>query len=315
MDYYMAHYGDMKLYRKDEELVRAFYRHIPITYKGEEKKSIGPVEIRKNLKHSGIEIDPKFDFCKKYLLDHRLIGVKPGGGVYRQPRGKQGEKYPEKYYYEPIRRELELYWARQPKRAYHLRHRFLRVLDTSTGRKEGKWTSPDLTLLGGKVLPYLPGRYLDVITFEVKVGMPVVGLYEALAHRRRANYAYLVCVVPEETRGKLAPLDEAVIVVEATRQGVGVILVSQEDDFHLWQELVEPIRHEPDPQQLHDFLENQCDRGDCLKGLREWLGMDERKELPPVTEEAVRAAWLDLTTEEFEVALKIVKRLGDGDGA
>ena len=184
-----AHYGDMELGRKDEEGVRAFYQEIPSG--GGRENTIGPVVLREKL---GIE-KPEFERRKKTLQDYGLIATVQGGGIYRLPRDDGSEIS----YYKPIRRELELYWAEQPKREYHLRQRFLRVLDTHHGgaRPDGRWARPDATLIGGKVLPYLPGKFLDVITFEVKLGMPVEGLYEALAHRRRANFAYVICVYPE----------------------------------------------------------------------------------------------------------------------
>ena len=296
----VAHYGDMALGRKDEDGVRAFYREVP---SGGRDDRIGPTDLRERLDIERRE----FERRKGILQDYGLIATVQGGGIYRLPRDDGSETS----YYEPIRRELELNWAEQPKREYHLRQRFLRVLDTHhRGRgRDGRWARPDLTLLGGKVLPYLPGKFLDVITFEVKLGMPVEGLYEALAHRRRANFAYVVCICPEH-RGQPDPTEQATMVAEATRQGVGVILVRQEDDFGLWSELVEPIRHETDPQHLHDFLETHCDRDDCLMELRAWL---ERGpfELPPVTDHQLQRLWL--TTEELEVARMIVRMIADSD--
>ena len=304
----VKHYGDMQLGRKDEEAVRAFYRQIPA--EGGRDNTIGPVVLRERLQVSETE----FERCKKSLLKHELIGTVQGGGIYRKDRG-YGRKPNELQYYKPIMRELKLYWTEQPGREYHLRQRFLRVLDTSQGgrRQDGQWARPDLTLIGGKVLPYLPGKFLDVITFEVKPGMPLDGLYEALAHRRRANFAYVVCVCPTlwpEWKYATPPSEEnqAALIAEATRQGVGVILVRQEDDFGLWSELVKPVRHEPDPQHLHDFLETQCD-SDSLNKLREWLDRPSF-ELRPVTDEDVDR--LALTTKERKVALEMVKTINAG---
>ena len=104
------------------------------------------------------------------------------------------------------------------------------------------------------------------------------------------------------------------MVAEATRQGVGVILVRQEDDFGLWSELVEPVRHEPDPQHLHHFLEDHC-KADALKDLGDWLRRQDDDDLPDVTDCQLRR--LSLTTEELEVARKIMKMVkplqGDED--
>ena len=219
-----SHYGDMDLGRKDEAEVRAFYRALPS--EGGRDNTIGPVVLREALGFS----KATFNRCKKTLQDFKLIGTVQGGGICRLPRGE----YAEVRYYGPIMRELELHWAEQRKREYHLRQRFLCVLDTHHGgaARHGRWARPDVTLLGGKVLPYLPGKFLDVVTFEVKLGVPVEGLYEALAHRRRANYAYVMCICPEH-HGTPDPVEQAALVAEATRQGIGVILVRQEDDFDL----------------------------------------------------------------------------------
>ncbi|MCY3988182.1 MAG: hypothetical protein OXF94_06265 [Gammaproteobacteria bacterium] len=303
----VKHYGDMELGRKDEEGVRAFYRQIPA--EGGRKNTIpirgGVVPRLKALKELEFS-EIKFERWLKILSEYGLIGTYKRG-IYRACR--QDKKKNEVAYYKPIMRELGLYWAEQPGREYHLRQRFLRVLDTHHrgAAKDGQWTRPDLTLIGGKVLPYLPGKFLDVITFEVKLGMPLDGLYEALAHRRRANFAYVVCVCPKpwpEWDYATPPSEEnqAALVAEATRQGIGVILVRQEDDFGLWSELVKPVRHEPDPQHIHDFLQTQCDREDCLKKLREWLDRHP-SELPPVSDTDVRRC--PLTTEGLEVALEM----------
>lgn len=304
------HYGDMQLGRKDEEAVRAFYRQIPA--EGGRENTIGPVVLRDRLRINETE----FERCKNALLKFELIGTVQRGGIYRKDR-RYGRKPNELQYYGPIMRELELYWAEQPGREYHLRQRFLRVLNTSQGgrRQDGQWARPDLTLIGGKVLPYLPGKFLDVITFEVKPGMPLDGLYEALAHRRRANFAYVVCVCPKpwpQWQYATPPSEEnqAALIAEATRQGIGVILVRQEDDFGLWSELVKPVRHEPDPQHLHDFLEQQCNQRDCLQKLRKWLDRGAF-DLRPVKEKDVDR--LPLTTQERKIARKMVEMIyGDG---
>ena len=297
----ISHYGDMNLGRKDEDGVRAFYRGVPT---GGYENRAGPSALQEELNIDKTE----FERRKNILQTHGLISTVQGGGIYRTPRGDVSD---ETYYYKPIMRELELNWAEQPGREYHQRQRFLRVLDTHhQGATAGRWRRPDITLLGGKVLRYLPGKFLDVVTFEVKWGgMPIEGLYEALAHRRRANFAYVVCVWPEDWRPP-SPTEQATMVAEATRQGIGVILARQEDDYQRWEELVEPVRHEPDPQHLHDFLENHCNLDGCLAALRSWLDRDP-SELPPVTDSQLRRLYL--TTEELNVARAIVEMIEDSD--
>ena len=298
----VTHYREMALGRTDEMRLKDFYRSVPPTG----GRTIGPKILQKKLDIT----DADFKWRREKLLEHKLVGTVQGGGIFRQPR--DDDKNVEKFYYLPIMRELDLRWAESLGRQYHLRHRFLRVLDTSQGgaRPDGKWARPDITLLGGKVLPYLPGKFLDVITFEVKWGLALEGLYEALAHRRRANYSYLICVCPESLPSPDVTT-VAALTAEATRQGLGVILARQEDDHGLWRELVSPVRYAPDPQELHDFLETQCNRKGCLADLAAWIERSE-SELPAVTDRDLRR--LHLSTPELEAAREIHKRLLERNG-
>ena len=294
----VVHYGEMDLGRREENQVKEFYRKVPPT--GGRDNRIGRKELQEFLRIGNSD----FKWIQEKLLEKGLIGTVQGGGIFRTPRGDETNF--ENFYYPPIMRELEQRWAEQPGREYHLRHRFLRVLNTSQGgrRPDGKWARPDITLLGGKVLPYLPGKFLDVITFEVKWGIPVEGLYEALAHRRRA---YMLCVYPESWEEPDAALI-ASVTAEATRQGLGIIIARQEDDFVLWEEIVRPERYSPDPQELHDFLERQCDSDECLKDLEVWLQRSS-SEMPEVTYRDL--CRLDLTKEELDIARNISERLPD----
>ena len=129
-------------------------------------------------------------------------------------------------------------------------------------RPDGKWSRPDVTLATYKTYPYVPGRHFDLITFEIKPteGLDVTVVYEALAHRRAATRAYALMHIPEERKASLEQvLDE--IVREAKRLGVGVIVASSPNSYETWEELVEAVRHEPEPQRLNDFLAKQVSQG------------------------------------------------------
>ena len=280
----VKHYGDMNLEREDEARVRELYRRVPV---GEGTQNrITRADLTKRAERG----------CRRWLLDGRQgeqvrhtarragsrrpsifgVGGRDGGSVYRVPRGTRNEKD----YYPPLAREIEQGWAAAKGREYHRDGRFLRVLETAFLGKRvtgGKWTRPDITLIGGKVLPYLPGKHLDVVTFEVKHQadetkhpLDITGLYEALAHRTFGNFAYVIYVVPQ--KNQLDEVQSARITVEATRTGVGVIYARQEDDFALWEETVEPVRHWPDPQKQHDFLTTQCE--EILPDLAKWIAKD-----------------------------------------
>ena len=279
----VKHYGDMNLGREDEARVRELYRRVPVG-EGDDNR-VKRADLTKRLNADvgdGFWTDDNVGKFATLLKGHGLVGLdhrgrgQGWGAIYRVPRGTRNEKD----YYPPLAREIEQGWATEKGREYHRDGRFLRVLETAFLGKRvtgGKWTRPDITLIGGKVLPYLPGKHLDVVTFEVKHQadetkhpLDITGLYEALAHRTFGNFAYVIYVVPQ--KNQLDEVQSARITVEATRTGVGVIYARQEDDFALWEETVEPVRHWPDPQKQHDFLTTQCE--DILPDLAKWIAKD-----------------------------------------
>jgi hypothetical protein len=122
----------------------------------------------------------------------------------------------------------------------------------------GKWTRPDITMASYKTFAYVPGRHFDLITFEIKPqdSIDVTVVYEALAHRRAATRAYALLHVPEEKKAVLTA-DIAEICSQAKQFGVGVIIAADPADYDTWEEVVEAVRNEPDPERLNDFLSQQ----------------------------------------------------------
>ena len=206
-----AHYGDMELGRKDEEGVRAFYREIPSG--GGRENTIGPVVLREEARNWKTRVRATEEDTTGPRLDLRRSRVGGSTGCRAMIRTKP-----------PTMSRLGVSLSSIGRSSQRGNTTFVRgssaflTRTTEARGRDGRWARPDLTLLGGKVLPYLPGKFLDVITFEVKLGMPVEGLYEALAHRRRANFAYVICIYPEHW-GPPDPTEQATIVAEATRQG------------------------------------------------------------------------------------------------
>lgn len=54
-------------------------------------------------------------------------------------------------------------------------------------------------------------------------------------------------------------LDE--VEAEAKRYGIGLIVASKPDDYDTWEELVEAVRYEPNPERLNRFLAQQVTQG------------------------------------------------------
>ena len=167
--------------------------------------------------------------------------------------------------------EIKTRWADEWPHDYVEPDRFCEVLDTHAAKGGGRWSAPDIALLGGKTLPFLPGKFLDVVTFEVKPRLDITGLYEALSHRTHATHAYLVCRHPWKDDPPNPGLVGR-IAGEAARTGVGFILAPQPDDYATWEEIAPATRWNPEPEQLHGFVASQD--LNALRELRKWLRAD-----------------------------------------
>lgn len=294
----------------DEYRARELYRCVPVQETRDAR--IGPTELVSVLERK----DPEF-WTRQRVVDyvgelkkHGLVWTVQKGAVYRLPRGQDG--FSERDLYAPMMDEIRSGWATEAGRDYHREHRFCEVVDTSEGgsRPDGSWRRPDITLIGGKEIPYLPGNFVDVVTFEVKRGITLIGVYEALAHQRAANFSYVVYWFPEiwGTPDRSAMVE---IEAEARRCGVGVIVARQEDDYGCWQELVQPNRVDRDPQVIEGFLKTQCQP--VLNGLLEWINRPPVEHPPikgPPTDDDFKR--LKLSNKEQAIARAIYDELKDG---
>lgn len=163
--------------------------------------------------------------------------------------------------YEPMAMVLQGAWAKD--RRWNL----LDVEITARqGRRQtgGTWSRPDIVSVEIRTYEYVPGKFLEVVTYEVKPAdaIDVQAVYEALAHRRASTRAYVVLHVPPNSE---AALSEAVSNVRqaAKMHGIGVVTVGNSSDYSTWDELEKADRFEPDPERLNAFIEQQL--GDKLK--------------------------------------------------
>lgn len=97
--------------------------------------------------------------------------------------------------YEVVARVLQNEWARDMRFRSHVVE-----VTARQGRREtgGTWTRPDIVVAALRVFPHVPGKFFDLITFELKAfdGVDVTAVFEALAHRRAATQAYVWLHVP-----------------------------------------------------------------------------------------------------------------------
>jgi len=128
------------------------------------------------------------------------------------------------------------------------------------GRRDtgGKWTRPDITLASSNNYKYVPGRSVEIRTFEVKmgVGVDVTAVYEALAHRRAAHYAHVLVYVPDTQRAALGPMLERMI-SDSQEHGVGFVLVGDAANYETWDIEVDARRANPNPAELDAFIRTQ----------------------------------------------------------
>lgn len=122
----------------------------------------------------------------------------------------------------------------------------------------GKWTRPDVAVLGTRAFPYLPQRLFDIVTFEIKPkGQATVeGIFEALSHQQFASRAYCVFHVDlaaeEVFQDKYD--DSGRILATARKHGIGVIVATNMADWETWDELLSADRANPDPEQVNRFI-------------------------------------------------------------
>lgn len=170
--------------------------------------------------------------------------------------------------YEPILTQLKTgawHWAE------NLRYSAVHVEITGAkGNKNtgGKWSQPDLAAFCLSEPIYLPGKFFDIITFEVKVqdAVDVTTVYEALAHRRAATRSYVwVLVSKEETWKEKLEL----ILPEAEKFGVGVISGLNPNDSNTWTEEAVAKMVPTDPMVLNAFITSQFkEKEELLKMAR-----------------------------------------------
>jgi len=129
------------------------------------------------------------------------------------------------------------------------------------GRRDtgGTWTRPDIVVAALRVFPHVPGKFFDLVTFELKASnaISVTAVFEALAHRRAATQAYVWLHLPagverDDTSALLERINE-----EARRQGVGLIIGSDPADYSSWDVQLRAVRVEPDPEFLNEFIAQQ----------------------------------------------------------
>ncbi|MBE7192747.1 MAG: hypothetical protein INR66_09690 [Gordonia polyisoprenivorans] len=196
--------------------------------------------------------------AREGLLDKQLVikGVGRGGTLRRTAPGDDNisEPGPEPALYASLRDTLETAWSE---------NRGLRPLACETtafgGRRRtgGRWTRPDLVVVGFRHFELVPPRF-ELITFEVKkvTNVDVLAVYEALSHSRAATHAYTLFQIPDAVLDAKADQLNAVVSV-AAEHGIGVITAEDLSDFETWDERQPADFLSSDPIRMNAFLQEQ----------------------------------------------------------
>lgn len=266
-----------KLDPGDRDLGHEMLQRVPV-----DGSTIGNVTLRKDLRL--ISSEQRFWDLRNQLIDLGLLERSGGrGGSVRlteeaRPQGPVTyEPLRERELYIPMRCVLRNHWVREEEYVGAV------AADTADqGRRPtgGRWTRPDLLVVGVRRYGLLPRIDVEAITFEVKTfaAADVTAVYEAVAHRVRAHRAYLLIHWPP-TLGmgrRLQPIEHA-----AREHGIGLILANDPHDFGQWETRLPAMRVEPDPHALDNFLLQQL-REDEAEALRRLLASDPRPQVPDI---------------------------------
>ena len=226
--------------------------------------------LRAVLESSGEQItEEDYWTLRDSLIDEGLIetGRGRGGSVRRpEPPTTAVPVGPELDLYEPFHTSIRTGYAR----ANRIK-RFVSEVTALQGRRAtgGKWTRPDLTVLAMRTYSFLPGKHLEVITFEVKPSLEVAieGVFEALAHSVFAHRSFLAVRIPDQGDHDL---DNNRAFQECKRLGVGYMTFIDANDYDTFDIVTSARLNDPDPYEVDNFIRTQISPQNHDE-LREWL--------------------------------------------
>jgi hypothetical protein len=214
------------------------------------------VEVRRAFEAS---VTPDDYFAAVDLLDKkRSIGRMRGAGgqIYRITSEKpQSRRVSEKSLMAPTHAYLKSEFVsllELPKKSISL------VIDTSKiGPQRGLWARPDFVLVTVAEYKLMPGRHLDVHSFELKSidGGNVLAVHEALAQTRFTHYGHLVWHLPRKS-GAEKDLQE--VCAQCEIHGIGLIRAYEPGDLAAgWEVLKTPRRKDTPVGVIDGFLEER----------------------------------------------------------
>jgi hypothetical protein len=156
-------------------------------------------------------------------------------------------------FYQPVIEQIRAHWTEQP----GFTHAFAHVTAMQGRRRTGgRWSRPDIVVCTVSDWHFSSRPEGDVRSIEVKrfEALDVMAVYEAVSHRARAHYAYLLIVnYPKEPNDEAKAVMETVLAT-AGKHGVGVITAVDANDWGTWEFEIDPTRSDADNQAVHQML-------------------------------------------------------------
>ncbi|MBP7241187.1 hypothetical protein [Amaricoccus sp.] len=231
---------------------------------------------------------PAYWDAEQHLVDQGKIERRQGrnGGIYliEEParsdadlvdvaaEAARDEFSGELDHYDPIISQIEAHWNDQLG--------YTKVFCAKTalqGRRTtgGKWSRPDIILCTISDWIFSSRHEGEVRTIEVKrfETLDVLAVYEALSHKSRSHYAYLMIVnFPSALNSDEKSLFDNVLAV-AGKNGIGVITAVDSSNWSTWSFELSPAKSDADNQSIHQLLMDQfpAERRDQFRtALREF---------------------------------------------
>lgn len=191
-----------------------------------------------------------FEFFEEQPQINLPETFEPQGSELAQPTQRRYESD----LYEPIAAWLKGYWAPRE----DLREPLVEII-ANQGRRPtgGMWTRPDLVVIGICAYPFVPGKNLDLSTFEVKKSLEegIAGVYEAAAHSAFAHRSFLVIHLEDRS----IEHDELYcrIVNECERFGLGLITLNDPSNFTTYRTVIDANLRSPNTALMNRFIGTQ----------------------------------------------------------
>ena len=133
--------------------------------------------------------------------------------------------------------------------------KFVIQITASQGRRStGIWSTPDVVLVAVNTYSFIPGKVMDIISFEIKTinNFDVTGVFETAAHSKYATKSYLSVYLPSGWNDANQEFER--IKSECERFGIGLIYFTCPTDYATYDTLVQPKRGNPDPNDMDAFI-------------------------------------------------------------